>query len=858
MRKHSRFIICAVLAGAALLSASCDDKNNSTLSALRMPGEMYLASRCTIGGQLEEKSELECKAEGGIFEQFLYAVNQSTASVAYIEYYPKSSDFEAVDITTSVPGVTSIAVGDRPQSISGDPLGVFVVLTSAINDEISILSISDFQEIAYQRLDKKPVKITYHKDGFYVFFYDGTVRRLTIDFDCGSGPGVFTALCSLSKDDIDVSWENVMTLDGTPVDFEANPIENTGYVSYSDRRYVSEIGFDESAGECLSGSTYPCEIDRIGAGFGCSDGIDNDGDGRIDSEDESCFYPWSAEGDATDPESGAVGYIGVGECNDGIDNDFDGIYDALDPKCTSPYDASESLEGFQPMVYGTCSDGSDNDGDGDSDRADIKCAWPTNDEDPETGIMSYSIGLCRDGIDNNQNGLTDTEDNACYGPNGLSEIPLASSGRGQIAVDPLGRWLYVLDPVDSQLIVIDLETKQTIDRSGWFPRNRVVGIPVSRLALDVVADVRSERLYHSGTTEVWAERAIAFVSSSNGYATEFTIHQELTQLNDDIITASAEELVMLPTDTDTDESYIGVVRCIGRICNEPDLPIITLRQRNAYAYFSDLGIISNTYIEGIPYTTAHDAIISPETWRITYEGTLENEKRTDGYFTVDGQFHTSINLCTIGARPGDHLVLRNRKGVVAASLPQCLPFQQNADGSEPNLEWTITDVGANSLTIAPTGNAGDTTALPNTDCFTTGLDFEIRASGEWLITSKSTYVNRRLTVGTKCIDNPLNSYGFTRFKFDAYNPDDLLAPTNTQTAFFSVKMPTIQHTYARGDAFEFTTKSGQSTLSVGVGSAPTDMLLFQNEKDHYLMISESSANTIVVYDIDEEAVDDTL
>ncbi len=106
----------------------------------------------------------------------------------------------------------------------------------------------------------------------------------------------------------------------------------------------------------------PDQADSDGNGIGdecqtnptCSDGIDNDGDGRIDSQsvstnhDTGCSSQW----DDTETRSNR-------ECDDGVDNDGDGYIDARlvggDPGCASPAGTSESPE---------CSDGIDNDNDG--------------------------------------------------------------------------------------------------------------------------------------------------------------------------------------------------------------------------------------------------------------------------------------------------------------------------------------------------------------------------------------------------------------------------------------------------------------------------------------------------------------
>ena len=47
-------------------------------------------------------------------------------------------------------------------------------------------------------------------------------------------------------------------------------------------------------------------------------------------------------------------------------------------------------------------------------------------------------------------------------------------------------------------------------------------------------------------------------------------------------------------------------------------------------------------------------------------------------------------------------------------------------------------------------------------------------------------------------------------------------------------------------------------MSVGVGAAPTALALFKTSRVNFLLISEASADTVVIYDIDDESIDDTL
>jgi len=63
---------------------------------------------------------------------------------------------------------------------------------------------------------------------------------------------------------------------------------------------------------------------------GCSDGVDNDGDGFVD-------YP--VDPGCTGPEDASE--LGTTQCDDGIDNDGDGFIDLDDPNCSGPNDNQE-------------------------------------------------------------------------------------------------------------------------------------------------------------------------------------------------------------------------------------------------------------------------------------------------------------------------------------------------------------------------------------------------------------------------------------------------------------------------------------------------------------------------------------
>ena len=99
-----------------------------------------------------------------------------------------------------------------------------------------------------------------------------------------------------------------------------------------------------------TGCTGPLDTDESDVGIQCADGVDNDGDGKIDwPADTGCADGW----DQTEGGNPA--------CSDGLDNDGDGLVDyPTDPDCSGALDASE-------ILYPACSDGVDNDGDGKTD-----------------------------------------------------------------------------------------------------------------------------------------------------------------------------------------------------------------------------------------------------------------------------------------------------------------------------------------------------------------------------------------------------------------------------------------------------------------------------------------------------------
>ncbi|MGH2679774.1 MAG: DUF7594 domain-containing protein [Actinomycetota bacterium] len=121
----------------------------------------------------------------------------------------------------------------------------------------------------------------------------------------------------------------------------------------------------------------------------CSDGLDNDTDGRIDHPDDpGCTDPSDTdEADPSPPPPAAA-------CADGVDNDGDGLADhPADPGCTDPSDTDETDPVPPPLA--DCADGVDNDTDGSTDHpADPGCTHleDTDESDPLPGAVLATAG----------------------------------------------------------------------------------------------------------------------------------------------------------------------------------------------------------------------------------------------------------------------------------------------------------------------------------------------------------------------------------------------------------------------------------------------------------------------------------
>jgi len=154
-----------------------------------------------------------------------------------------------------------------------------------------------------------------------------------------------------------------------PIVCNADEIAGAAAVREALDVFVLQVGSTSLAKETTAASeslSVAPKGPETAGGPACSDGVDNDGDRKIDAADPGChsdndannpgsFVP--SDNDETDrtttgprdddededttPDDGDDGGGGRPECSDRVDNDGDGAIDDRDPGCDSPSDDSE-------------------------------------------------------------------------------------------------------------------------------------------------------------------------------------------------------------------------------------------------------------------------------------------------------------------------------------------------------------------------------------------------------------------------------------------------------------------------------------------------------------------------------------
>ncbi len=325
-----------------------------------------------------------------------------------------------VDLDPSIPGVTGIAVGDSPVDVAASN-GTTAYAINQADSTVSVIDLWHLRALAPTiQFDSAPVAVAMtpasdSDPGQVAVALSNPSRLWTHEaVDCSCAADVAAADCTPAHVTCDPvpsqATGHTVSLPGTVSRMVVGPAGDRLYVVYLDTSYASVFAMRDSAlsdfpDGCLDGGNAPCEVARVGLTFGCSDGVDNDGDGKIDQQDPQCYGP----------------------------------------------KGSESPDGIGRAALGACSNGQDDDGDGKIDRADPDCLVSGADSE-EQPIVSDAVLACNDTLDNDNDGKIDyPADDACYGSVGQSEQAITPVGYTDAAIDPFGKFLYVDDRANDQI-----------------------------------------------------------------------------------------------------------------------------------------------------------------------------------------------------------------------------------------------------------------------------------------------------------------------------------------------------------------------------------------------------------------------
>jgi len=417
-------VVAVLLVTAALahLVLACGETETPPPVSLNGPLQITVASTCLVGSGTERLRVAASRCDAGEFGdepttllEYGYVTNAFGNSVGVVDFNLRTP--ELIDIDPTTPGITHIPVGEQPREVAASADGNLIFTLNADSRDLSIVSGATWREIARVPVGDLATGLVAAPDRDAVWFLL-TDRDRLVELR-------YTATCAGSDEivthcDIEVETELVEVFafddDSLPVHLAAVPDSHRLLVGFAHRPYLTEVLVEAEEGDapptCLNGAEPPCASARYGLTWGCSDGIDNDGDGLIDAQDPECFEP----DDAESPDG--VGRGHTGPCTDGLDNDGDGLIDAQDPGCLDASDASET----GAVLSVACSDGLDNDDDGLVDADDPECQLPATGAWTPGHTSEAARPACSDGIDNNDDGLTDADDPDCVDPNHDDEV----------------------------------------------------------------------------------------------------------------------------------------------------------------------------------------------------------------------------------------------------------------------------------------------------------------------------------------------------------------------------------------------------------------------------------------------------
>lgn len=731
-----RQLLAGVLVPASLLATAC-----TTATPLPPDGvttARSLAIACVSGTTLTD--ELGCPATASP-RALVGGGSRGTISVAN----PASPDW--FDLDSQVPGLTPLRTPGLPGPIVIDAAGKQAFATIVVERQIVRLDLSLLAGGALKLLDALPlgfdpagiVLVTTPPDAA-----GKSSRRLYIADPAGQkvwwvdaasfGPGAqLTAIA----------------VPGSPATLAWSAAANQLFVGHLRHAYLSVLGLDGTA------PVAPIAIARA-----CADGLDDDGDGKIDRDDPGCDA--ADDPSEADPELGALCGNGSDDdadgqtdaadlgctatattslwvadaCRNGVDDDGDGQTDyPADSGCTGHADASEWSDAA------TCADGLDNDGDGQTDLADPTCGQvpeaqevsPVVDGDP--GAVSQPAA-CADGVDDDGDGLVDLADPDCWdraspteaGPDRAPATLLATTfdGRYVVAADRSARVLLVVDAKTHQLITPQPgKTAPFLRASQLDAREGLLGLATGSLPTalgPVLLD---------GATD--AQDKIAMAVGLSGAGVGFLQLDVGTTQAIGLVPGSTTEQ---PTVVDKPGLLLaGVAVDLGSVVPARYASLGPLRKEA----LPD----GRTRFYGVTPTTAKLEHRS-EVWRLTFEGVLPGGERSTGRLLRKDRLHDPLaDFCRMGVLPGD-LLLLHRGGTQTCSGQAAGTVQYRVAEVRGDTLDLVPDSGKLDQPVADadllkfTPKPAQPQPMPDPACYADGLvRYTIRAQG-WLVTGSRT------------------------------------------------------------------------------------------------------------------------
>lgn len=430
-RISSLAAVCALVTTALFGTTGCGEADTSRPPSLTSPNSIEVATRAECGSQ--NSSLANFNESGGCNIGLI--TNGDTNRLAFADL-GRRRPFLA-DLDRGTPGVNHLRVGERPVAVASDLAGTTAFTLNQTGSSITVVDLWRLTGVETMSVPEGPQTLaTVAGDGTngVPWLVVGTRHPNQVTFrpgarcfrDAEQVPDDAPELSSLCVGR-DVETDE-LPLPGRPSTSDAGAAGDFVYVGYKDRPFISVVvppERDDVLGRqgisCRgSRSAAPCEVDRIGVTYGCSDGIDGDDDGAADQQDLQCYGPKGAE----------------------------------------------SPDGIGRSVSGECSNGMDDDGDGDVDRADEDCFRPGGDEDSRPDGIQADQTVCSNGRDDDGDGDADGADPDCYGEVGQRESAVEVSGVNDLEVGPNGQFAYAVDRANDQILTIDVRRHRLVDAAA--------------------------------------------------------------------------------------------------------------------------------------------------------------------------------------------------------------------------------------------------------------------------------------------------------------------------------------------------------------------------------------------------------